>query len=245
VEARAFWDRFFEEGVEPGSRVDHPDPHDPVLNAAAEHFGDVGGKTVLDLGCGRGATSLFFASRGASVVSVDFSAAAIRNLTGYCAERGITSVQPVQASAMEIAELAPVDFVYGSMILHHIEPFDRFAVVLRETIRPGGRAFFYENSSRSALMIWFRENVVGRFGVPKYGDAEEFPLTPAEIDQLRLHFGVEVECPELYFFRMIPIYLLRNRFVRPFAWLDRVGYRFPALRKVSYRQYIRLTTRDG
>ena len=38
-----------------------PAEDDPVLLAALKHFGDVRGSTLLDLGCGAGRTSLFFA----------------------------------------------------------------------------------------------------------------------------------------------------------------------------------------
>lgn len=241
MEARDFWDDFFSRGMDPGSRVGTVDPADPALNAAAAHFGDLSGRTVLDLGSGRGASSLFFASRGARVISVDYSAAAVENLRAYCEENDLRSIEPVVCSAMDVARLGPVDFVYGSMILHHIEPFDRFAAVLRDTLAPQGRAFFYENNSRSGLMIWFRQNVVGRFGVPKYGDEEEFPLTPGEVDQMRRYFRVDVEFPELFLFRMVSIYLLRGRLPGPFEALDRFGYRLRPLRKFSYRQYVKLS----
>jgi hypothetical protein len=62
---------------------------------------------------------------------------------------------------------------------------------------------------------------------------------------LRRYFGVQVEIPELLFFRKISIYLLRNHFRAPFEWADRVGYRFSWLRKYSYHQYLCLADRDA
>jgi len=59
----------------------------------------------------------------------------------------------------------------------------------------GGRAFFYENSAMSSLLVWFRQHVVGRWWVPKCGDEEEFPLTPGEVDMLRRAFAVRVAYP--------------------------------------------------
>jgi hypothetical protein len=41
-----------------------------------------------------------------------------------------------------------------------------------------GRGFFWENNARIKSMIWFRQNIVGKLWVPKFGDSEEFPLTP-------------------------------------------------------------------
>lgn len=242
VEATQFWDDIFANGVHAAySRVEMPDGADPVLARALRHFGDVRGRTLVDLGCGRGASSLFFASLGARVVSVDLSAVAVRNLREYCERHGISNITPMQVSALDLRSIGNADCVFGSMILHHIEPFDRFVEALRAVLRPGGRAFFWENNARSSLMIWFRRHWVGRLWIPKYGDPDEFPLTPDEVDRLRLHFTVEVEIPELVLFRMISLYLLRNRMRAPFALADRIGYRFPWLRQYSYKQYLCLS----
>ena len=134
-----FWDDVFSRGQEDAySRVEMPDLCDPILNRALAHFGDIEDRTLVDLGCGSGATS------------------------------------------------------FGSMVLHHIEPFDEFAEDLRNAVKPGGRGFFWENSARCRMLIWFRENIVGRLWVPKEGDPDESPLTPGEVDEIRKYFHVEI-----------------------------------------------------
>lgn len=241
TEVQEFWDAIFARGGESGySRVAMPDPSDPIVPAALDHFGDLSGRTVLDLGCGRGAMSLLFASLGAQVTGVDLSEAAIQNLTQYCKEHGIGNIRAVQASAMEIDALGPVDFVFGSMILHHIEPFAQFVPVLRRAVAPGGRAFFFENNARNRLMIWFRENMVGRYGIPKFGDPDEFPLTPDEVELLRRDFDVRVEHPDLWMFRLCSDYFFRGNLREPLTRFDRWLYRFPSLRQHSYVQYLYL-----
>lgn len=230
----AFWDNVY--ATSAYSRT--PEAH--ILEPALAFFGDVRGKTLMELGCGPGAASLYLAERGANVIAVDVSPKAIEDLARHCAARGITSVRPVRADALTIDTLGPVDFVYGSMILHHIEPFDEFASVLRRTLRPGGRAFFYENSAMSSLLVWFRQHIVGRLWVPKYGDPHEFPLTPVEIRELGKHFEVRVEIPELLFFALVGQYLLRGRLMRPLSALDRAFYRRRWLNRYSYRQFVML-----
>jgi SAM-dependent methyltransferase len=239
--AAEFWDRIFELGDrDAASRVEMPDPRNPVLRRACQHFGELSGRTLIDVGCGRGSTSLFFASRGATVISVDLSPVAIRNLTEYCTRQKIDNIRPVQLTAVELPRLGKADFVFGSMILHHLEPFERFVEALRAVLRPDGKAFFWENNARSPVLIWFRRNVVGKLWVPKYGDPDEFPLMPSEVALLRQRFRVRVEIAELVLFRLISLYLLRNHLRAPFAWADRVGYRFGWLRKYSYHQYLLL-----
>ncbi len=237
-----FWNNIFAQGANRKYRlVEFPDLSHPVLNAALKHFGNVAGKRLLDLGCGNGAASLFFAHHGAEVLSVDFSEVAIRNLGDFCQSQHVETITPVRLAAQEIATLGSVDFIYGSMILHHIEPFQEFAKTLRNSIHDGGKAFFHENNATSKLLIWFRQNVVGKLWVPKYGDPDEFPLTPREVDELRKHFEVRVEVPELFYFRLISTYLLRSHFNKPFEMLDAFCYRFRMLRKRSYYQYLFLS----
>jgi 2-polyprenyl-3-methyl-5-hydroxy-6-metoxy-1,4-benzoquinol methylase len=216
-------------------------PVDPWLPRALAHFGDVAGKTVIDVGCGRGGASLFFAEEGAHVIAIDTSDVAIRKLDRYCRNHGIDTIEARVLSAMDIDRLGSHDLVYGSLILHHLEPFDRFARVLRQTIRPGGRGYFWENNAASRTMVWFRQHVVGKLWVPKLGDEEEFPLTPQEVDLLRRHFTVEQGFPELVYFELASAYLAKSKLQQPARRLDQALYRFEALRRYSYRQELKLS----
>ena len=51
-----FWNKIYTE-----HQAHIPAEDDPVLLTALKHFGDVRGSKLLDLGCGAGSTSLFFA----------------------------------------------------------------------------------------------------------------------------------------------------------------------------------------
>jgi len=222
-----------------------PDETDPMLVTAIEYFGDIRNARLLDVGCGNGRSSLFFAKRGANVTAIDISEVAIQNLSQFCQQHEIYNISPIHYSALNIAELGQFDFVFGNMILHHLEPFERFARSLRAGLTPNGKAYFRENSAFSNLLIWFRENLVGKFGIPKGGDDEEFPLTPQEVELLRKYFAVDVVYPELLFFRLASEYLLKGRLHSLMNQLDTYCFQFPNLRKYSYRQNLFLTPQSG
>ncbi|HEX2549776.1 MAG TPA: class I SAM-dependent methyltransferase, partial [Gammaproteobacteria bacterium] len=185
--------------------------------------------------------SLFFAKKGANVVAIDISEVAIQGLSQFCLENKINNITPIKCSAFDILDLAPFDFVFGKMILHHLEPFEDFSDILRRSMAEGGKAFFHENSAFSDLLIWFRNNVVGKYGIAKYGDDDEFPLTPKEVESLRQNFSVNVVHPELVFFSLASIYLLKGRLHQVFKGLDDYLFRFPSFRKYSYQQYLLLS----
>jgi 2-polyprenyl-3-methyl-5-hydroxy-6-metoxy-1,4-benzoquinol methylase len=234
------WNERFSEGGDQGVRRPHPERH-PQLEHALAHFGSVKGRTVVDLGCGRGEASIFFARLGARVLAVDTSGVAIENLERWCADRPKLDVTGHVLSAMDLDQLGPQDLVYGSLILHHLEPFEEFARVLRRTVRPGGKAFFYENNAASRTLVWFRRNVVGRLWIPKHGDEDEFPLTPDEVDELRRHFTVEQDFPELLYFELASAYLTSNRLKGPSRRLDQALHRYEPIRRRSYRQELKLS----
>jgi SAM-dependent methyltransferase len=232
------WDTVYE-GREPGVLAED----DAVGLAALAHFGPIEGARLLDLGCGTGEYSRFFAARGAMVVAVDRSEVAVTTLRDRCAADGVTTIEPVAAEAFELASLGQFDFVFGSMILHHIEPFGDFVDVLAEVLGGGGRGFFYENSAVSRLLVWCREHLVGRFGIPKNSDDDEFPLEPREVDLLRRRFAVTVEYPNLLLTRIASGYLFHGHGNRQLGWIDDQLYKVPRLRRLSYHQYVLLSTR--
>jgi SAM-dependent methyltransferase len=201
VGADAFWTERYTRvsrspGFDPAAKVD------PVLVAALTFFGDLTGRTLVDLGCGRGKASLFFARHGARVIAIDSSSVAIENLSHFCTSNEITNLEPVCASAFDVARYGPADLVFGSMVLHHLEPLAEFGLILRTLMKADAKAFFYENNGRNPLLMLLRRHVVGRFGIPKRGDPEESPLTPDEIDTSRRHFRVRVAYPEMLLMRL-------------------------------------------
>ncbi len=237
--ADAFWNERYTRvsrvpGIEATAKVD------PVLLDALAFFGDLAGRTLVDLGCGNGKASLFFARHGARVIAVDSSSVAIENLSHFSTENGIRNLEPVCASAFDVASYGPADLVFGSMVLHHLEPFADFGFVLRTLMKADAKGFFYENNGRNPLLMLLRRHVVGRFGVPKSGDPEESPLTPEEIHTLRPHFRVRVAYPELLLMRLAGDYLFRGHLKRPLGSLDAMLFRIVPLRKYGYRQYIYL-----
>jgi len=210
----------------------------PVIKAALGHFGSMTGKTLLELGGGPGAISLYFGRLGANVFNLERSARAIDDLNKRVQALRIENVRGICGDAIDLAHLEPVDFVFGSMILHHLEPFKSFVAQLRRVLKPGGKAFFYENNANSRLLVWFRHNIVGKLWIPKYGDTEEFPLTPDEIDELRKTFRVEIVYPEMLFFRLLSCYLLKRRFEPFLGTIDEFFFRRRWMLSLSYRQYL-------
>jgi SAM-dependent methyltransferase len=209
-------------------------------------IGEVHRKDVLDIGCGNGLLSVYLAQLGARVTAIDTSPQAVKNTLVLAKMNRVDSlVEAYRFNAMELINLCKsFDIVAGKFILHHIEPFDEFAEILFSMLKKGGRGVFFENNSRNPVLIFFRTFVVGKFGVPKYGDREEYPFEPREIEILKQRFdSVSLYYPEFMFFRLMSPYLFKQnvKISEILSRVDRWIYRYWSfLHKYSYLQIIRV-----
>lgn len=101
------------------------------------------GKKILDLGCGAGETSVYFALQGASVTAVDISEEMLE-LVKQLADRHGASLTTQHAVAEQLPfKDETFDLVFGNGVLHHVE-FEPTIKELHRVLKAGGKAVFVE-----------------------------------------------------------------------------------------------------
>lgn len=95
---------------------------------------------VLDLGCGEGRDSVYFACLGFEVMGVEVSPAALRKAERLANERGV-EVQWVHADMTRLRPDGPFDLVYSCGAVHYVARGERALLIdrLKGITRPGGR----------------------------------------------------------------------------------------------------------
>ena len=133
--------------------ADTPFPLEYVFHV----LGDVAGKIVLDLGCGKGGNSLLAVLRGARVVGIDVSEPALNLANARFAVNGVTAAAVFVASSAHAVPLPDesVDVVLGVGILHHLD-LVRVAKEVKRVLKPGGRAIFKEPVRESRAFNFVR-----------------------------------------------------------------------------------------
>ncbi|MBI4250566.1 class I SAM-dependent methyltransferase [Candidatus Uhrbacteria bacterium] len=77
-------------------------------------------QTLLDLGCGNGRDSLFFARKGLHVIAVDFSESGPRQLRKQAAEKKLANLEVVRQDISQL-KFKPnsFDVIYAHLSLHY------------------------------------------------------------------------------------------------------------------------------
>jgi tellurite methyltransferase len=96
-------------------------------------------QTLIDIGCGEGRDSIFFARNGYQVTGFDFSAEGIRKSIAWMEELNL-SIDFFQADINEYRLDRPYDVVFASGALHYIPQHLRKEIIsnYKQFTRPGG-----------------------------------------------------------------------------------------------------------
>ena len=113
----------------------------PALEEAhvREALGDVGGRDVLDLGCGTGRHAAWLAEAGARVTAVDFSAGMLEKARERVPAGDVRFISHDLHDPLPFGD-ASFDAVVSGLVLEHLRDLDVFFAEAHRVLRPAGRA---------------------------------------------------------------------------------------------------------
>ena len=121
-----------------------------------KQMGDITDKYLLDLGCGAGENSVYFANKGARCVATDYSPGMVEVAVKLAEANGVKIEGKVMdAMALEFPDNT-FDVVYASNLLHHL-PNPKLAIrEMHRVLKPGGKACFWEPLKHNPVINVYR-----------------------------------------------------------------------------------------
>lgn len=122
-----------------------------------QQMGDLKGKYLLDLGCGAGENSVYFAQKGARCVATDYSPGMVE-VALQLAEKNGVKIEGRTVNAMEIDfPDNTFDLVYASNLLHHIPDPKLVLQEMHRVLKPGGKACFWDPLKHNPVINVYRQ----------------------------------------------------------------------------------------
>lgn len=147
------------------------------------HMGDITGKRLLDLGCGAGENSVYFAKKGARCVAADYSPGMVEVALQLAAANGVQiQGRTMNAIALDCPDNT-FDFVYASNLLHHLPDPHAAILEMHRVLKPGGKACFWDPLRHNPII-----NVYRRIAT-KVRTEDETPLDINIVNFVKWHFS--------------------------------------------------------
>jgi 2-polyprenyl-3-methyl-5-hydroxy-6-metoxy-1,4-benzoquinol methylase len=155
----------------------------PEMRFIVHRLGDIRGKRLLDVGCGLGEASVYFALLGADVTSSDLSPGMLA-ATSRLAEMNGVRVTPHLSAAedMQLPDEARYDIIYAGNLLHHVD-IDQTIARMKRHLAPDGVLVTWDPLAYNPVINVYRAMATA------VRTPDEHPLTWRDIRLFRKHFA--------------------------------------------------------
>lgn len=175
-------DEYFEACTSPENRI--------IL----QRLGNLKDKKVLDLGCGAGEASVYFAKKGAHVTAADISGGMLEVVQQVAARHNTSVITKRSVSHALDCNDESFDIVYAANLLHHVEIEPTLAEVKR-VLKPGGVFVCWDPLAHNTLINIYRRIATN------VRTENEHPLRMSDIKTFK-HFFSKVSYKATWFFTL-------------------------------------------
>ena len=154
----------------------------PEMRYIRTALGDLKGRTLLDVGCGLGEASVYFALLGADVTATDISPGMCDVAHRLAKANDVTIKTHVSAAEdMGLAVGEKFDVIYTGNTLHHVDLAATMPLLLQH-LKPDGTFVSWDPVAYNPVINLYRRRAM------QVRTADEHPLRLSDIRAVRTHF---------------------------------------------------------
>jgi 2-polyprenyl-3-methyl-5-hydroxy-6-metoxy-1,4-benzoquinol methylase len=168
----------------------------PEMRYLTKKLGNIQNKKLLDVGCGLGEASVYFAILGAKVTASDLSDGMLK-VTSLLAKKNNVTIKTHLASAenMNLLENDKFDIIYLGNLLHHVN-IDNTLQKIKKHLKEEGVLASWDPLAYNPIINVYRKIAM------EVRTEDEHPLRVADIKTFKSHFK-HVETKYFWFFTLI------------------------------------------
>jgi ubiquinone/menaquinone biosynthesis C-methylase UbiE len=162
-------DEFFEACTAPENRY--------ILKS----LGNIEGKKVLDIGCGLGESSVYFAKKGADVVATDISPGMLKVAQKLAAKHNVKlQTKKSYSNQLDFPDES-FDIVYVANLLHHVD-IDSTLKEIKRVLKKGGTFVSWDPLAHNPVINVYRKMAMG------VRTEDEHPIKMSELQIFKKYF---------------------------------------------------------
>jgi 2-polyprenyl-3-methyl-5-hydroxy-6-metoxy-1,4-benzoquinol methylase len=168
----------------------------PEMRFITQRLGNIKGKRLLDVGCGLGEASVYFAIQGADVTSSDLSQGMLDATSRLAHANGVKIKQHVaSAEDMQLTSDEKFDIIYAGNLLHHVN-IEETITRIKPHLKDGGIFVSWDPLNYNPAINVYRSMATD------VRTPDEHPLKWSDIKLFHKHFGT-VETRYFWFTTLI------------------------------------------